>query len=311
MDHHCPWLANCLGLYNYKAFLLFLIYTCLYSLLCFGVSCRLVYIEIFADSPSHYSGSPDDLTPVNWVLLAVIAGIIGLVLSGFTIWHLILTRSNMTTIESLEKVRYTAPSLRNGAPPPGARFLDDYSNPDAERRREVDRYSNYLLEESSKSLPHAFDLGRKRNFAQVFGGRDKMHMWLLPMYSGTSDGWNWETSREWRESAETLKAERERWLQDQRERETRAGWGYDPSEQQQWNKGNPNGLIKHAGGKKQSKVDRILGRAPGSYTDSEDVPLRKLSRPVSEDVSDDGEDDEPTTTSNADQKDVEWGTWND
>lgn len=47
--------------------------------------------------------------PVNVVLLAVIGGIIGLVLTGFTAWHLGLAFRNVTTIESFEKTRYLSP----------------------------------------------------------------------------------------------------------------------------------------------------------------------------------------------------------
>ncbi|KAI5807101.1 DHHC palmitoyltransferase-domain-containing protein [Geopyxis carbonaria] len=320
MDHHCPWLANCLGLYNYKAFLLFLIYTTLLCFVCFGVSCRLVYVELFR--PRGENGYPsgnmgEDLAPVNWVLLAVVSGIIGLVLGGFTVWHLVLTGSNMTTIESLEKVRYTAPSLRTGAAPPGARLVDNFSDSIQERQHEFNRYNNYLLEESSKKLPHAFNLGRKRNFAAVFGGKDKMWAWGLPMFSGSGDGWNWETSGEWKDAAEALRLEREEWMRAQGERERAAGWGYDPAEEQAWNRGNSEGLIKHAG-QRQSKAERILGKAPGSYTDSEDVPMRKLSRPTGlhDNISDEENEYDDLEaakaypqSNNRNPVDTDWGSW--
>lgn len=278
MDHHCPWLANCLGLRNYKAFLLFLLYTSVFCIVCFAVSCRLVYTELFttggAPGEEGYSGNIDDLAPVNWVLLAVVSGIIGLVLSGFTIWHLVLTGSNMTTIESLEKVRYTAPSLRRGNAPPGAQLLTDDGSFEGARAHEHNRYGNYLLEESSKKLPHAFDLGRKSNFAQVFGGRKKMLLWAFPVFSGFGDGWAWETSREWQEAALAVKAERDKWMGEQRERERAAGWGYDPDEEAAWTKDNPVAVVVQSG--KGSKADRLLGRKPGAFSDAEGVPLRTL-----------------------------------
>ncbi|KAF8534050.1 DHHC palmitoyltransferase-domain-containing protein [Trichophaea hybrida] len=321
MDHHCPWLANCLGLRNYKAFLLFLIYTSVFCIVCFAASCTLVYSEIFTNSNG---GNMDDLTPVNWVLLAVISGIIGLVLSGFTIWHLMLTGSNMTTIESLEKIRYTAPSLRSGVPPPGARLVDEHSSP---HQREVNRYGNYLLEESSKKLPNAFNLGRARNFAQVFGGRDKMYMWCFPMFSGIGDGWTWETSREWQEAAVAVKEERDKWLREQGERERAAGWGYDPAEEEAWSRGNPKGLIQYAGSNQRGgKADKVLGRTPGAYTDAEGLPMRKMAKPAHvniDAISDDEEEEDESVASSKPLRgvrkskasgangDAEWSTWGD
>ncbi|KAF2729372.1 zf-DHHC-domain-containing protein [Polyplosphaeria fusca] len=107
MDHHCPWLATCVGLRNYKTFILFLVYLTLFCWMCFAASLDWVWSEVL--SSGQYRESYMD---VNIVLLAVLSGIIGLVITGFTGWHLWLTSRGQTTIESLEKTRYLSP-IRN------------------------------------------------------------------------------------------------------------------------------------------------------------------------------------------------------
>ena len=49
---------------------------------------------------------------INMVLLVVLSGIVGLVLTGFSAWHFSLAWRNQTTIECLEKTRYLNPIQR-------------------------------------------------------------------------------------------------------------------------------------------------------------------------------------------------------
>lgn len=309
--------------------------------------------------------------PVNYVLLAVLSGIIGLVITGFTGWHLWLTSKGQTTIESLEKTRYLSPIRQNHLNDrnylnaqangrlsisdqlreihanalPGVTRPEEGESPSRsisrspiarddtatsngfshqtynsyeqrERQQNYDRYETYLDERDNETLPNAFDLGWKRNFAHVFGPSPAL--WFVPICNTTGDGWSWEASDGWLAARERIARERKVEEQMQKQRERAAGWGVDsPTEAEfrrtgrvpdgwQVNRNSPptprlprrpewhaprrhgeearylttsNGMVNAPleGRRSPSKADQILGREHGMYADG-DVQLQTIDR---------------------------------
>ncbi|RFU30748.1 hypothetical protein B7463_g5590, partial [Scytalidium lignicola] len=241
-------------------------------------------------------------------MLTVISGIIGLVLAGFTGWHILLASRGQTTIECLEKTRYLSPlrramrfqhvpqfgvggeedrsqeygqplhdihtnELRELSRPP----VDDLrhgesrqylSYDDQERYLARKRYDEYLDEQDSEKLPSAFDLGWRRNLYNLFG--PKRSLWALPICNSIGDGWAWEPSPKWLDARKKVAKERE----EQKLREQAAGWG-EPIVPQipppREGAGRHYVTSYPNAPQSMSKADRILGRDPSLYADGLEV----------------------------------------
>ncbi|KAJ1849446.1 palmitoyltransferase for Vac8p [Coemansia sp. RSA 2703] len=131
MDHHCPWLNNCVGFHTQKAFMLFISYAALYCLGSF-ISSLVFFIRLFTTTLG------DEGVMIEMMILCVLAGSFSLCLLGFTGYHIYLLVQNQTTIESYESNTFRLPNEESRV--------------------------------KSKKV-NLFDVGTKKNFVQVFGAR--------------------------------------------------------------------------------------------------------------------------------------------
>jgi len=182
-DHHCGWINNDVGGNNYRYFLSFLFCTAFVAIyatyLCGAVLIGIIYRDKLLESvfvtPAGDKVKASIPIVIQYLLhfhmltiaLLFFAVAVGLTISGFLLYHLYLTATNMTTNETFKwkEVKWQIEALQEGAPPED--IIEDFVPGDTTSHRAIQFKTLQVVAKSKTKLVNSYSKGIIGNFWEV------------------------------------------------------------------------------------------------------------------------------------------------
>jgi palmitoyltransferase ZDHHC2/15/20 len=96
MDHHCPWVMNCIGFGNYKLFLVFIFWGFVYSL-----TIMILMIALWQTTPPFFIYTQGTWFTISSVVLFITSISFSLSFLGFLLFHTYLIYHGKTSLENI------------------------------------------------------------------------------------------------------------------------------------------------------------------------------------------------------------------
>lgn len=161
-------MANCVGFWNYKYFVLFLFWMTVSTI--YGVSCSAYPFLQTIGGHSHIERAQSGQIHFYFILCSTISISVG----GMFVWHLYLVLTQQTSIEF-----YVNQLEKSDAQMESRVTFFHICRSHKEKLALIDP-SFFRVLDRAKPWVNIYDLGKKRNFESVFGKGSLWWRWAMP-----------------------------------------------------------------------------------------------------------------------------------